>query len=184
LDAFRAVAREEFVPFGLRDAAYADDDLPLAGGRWLIEPLVLARLVQEAGIQRDDRVLVAGCPSGYSAAIVGRLSDHLVTLDPEPPRTAPAPGAAIVTGPIAEGVPAEAPFDVILLVGAVPHVPAAVLDQLAEGGRLVTVLRPERGGPGQALIIERIGGAMSRRVICDAATPLLPGVAPAPAFSF
>lgn len=191
LGAFRHVAREDFVSGGLRDAAYADENLPIGGGRCLIAPMILGRLVQEAAITQGDRVLVAGCASGYAAAIAARLADRVVALDPDPGfadragrALGHAPNVTLVTGPIAAGAPASGPFDVILLAGAVPRFPQALIDQLAEGGRLLGVLRPEDGSPGHMAIVERIGGALSRRSIGDAAVPLLPGFAPAPAFSF
>jgi protein-L-isoaspartate(D-aspartate) O-methyltransferase len=191
LDAFRAVPREAFLPEPIRAAAYADEDLPLGGGRWLMEPVVLGRLVQEATIQPTDRALVVGSASGYETAIVAGLAERVVALDCAPGFAAHAAAGvgrdvsvSAVEGPLEAGVPAEAPFDAILLAGAVPRLPAALLDQLAEGGRLVGVVQTGPGRLGQALIVERIGGALSRRVLFDAAVHALPGFPAAPAFSF
>jgi protein-L-isoaspartate(D-aspartate) O-methyltransferase len=191
LDAFRAVPREDFVPAALRAAAYADEDLPVGRGRYLVEPRVIARLIQEAGINPDDRILVVGSPGGYTAAVGARLGRSVVALESDPDFAARSRKAlaglanvTVVEGSLPAGAPGEGPFDVILVDGALPDLPAALLGQLAEGGRLLAVIEREGGGFGEAVIVERIAGTESRRSLFDAAVPALPGFAAAPAFAF
>lgn len=192
IEALLAVPRERFVPPALRGSAYVDEDLPLGGGRYLMEPMVLARLLQAADFDHHEKVLVVGAGSGYSAAVIARLAGAVVALEPEA-RLAdiaraelPGLGAGSVTvlsGALAAGVPAQAPFDAIVVDGAVSEVPAPLVEQLAEGGRLMVVVK--RGfGLGQALRVDRVGGRSSVRVLFDAASPLLPGFEPAEGFVF
>jgi protein-L-isoaspartate(D-aspartate) O-methyltransferase len=191
LKAFHAIAREDFVPAPLKSAAYLDEDLPLGNRRFLMEPMILARLVQEAEIRPADKVLEVGCGTGYGAALLSRLGGEIVALEADPVLAAAAraalagfPKVTVVEQALPGGCPAEAPYDVILLGGAVPSIPPALLDQLAPGGRLVAVIRPAGEAPGEAVIMERVGGGFSRRSFCDAGSKPLPGFAPAPEFSF
>ncbi|HEY4135238.1 MAG TPA: protein-L-isoaspartate O-methyltransferase [Alphaproteobacteria bacterium] len=191
LQALLDVPRERFVPEATRDVAYVDDDVPVGGNRWLMEPMLFARLVQSAEIEAADVVLDVGCVTGYGPAVLSRLSGTVVALEQDA-ALARAAGAnvealgidnvALVEGTLTAGCPAQAPFNVILLEGAVHDVPAAITDQLAEGGRLVGVV--DKGGAGQAVLIMRRNGVLSRRVLFDAATPRLPGFTPQPSFVF
>lgn len=185
------VPRERFVPDQARDVAYVDDDVPLGAGRWLMEPMLFARLVQSAEIKPSDVLLSVGGVTGYGPAILSKLAGTVVALEQDA-GLAKAMSAnidalgldnvAVIEGSLAAGCPKQAPFDVILFEGAVHDVPAAIADQLAEGGRLLAVL--DKGGAGQAVLMMRRHGALSRRVLFDAATPLLPGFAPQPTFVF
>jgi protein-L-isoaspartate(D-aspartate) O-methyltransferase len=168
LDAFRAVAREEFLPDWLKAKAYADEDIKVPGGT-LIQPMVLGRLINEASIAPTDHVLVVGCPRGYAAAVISLLSPNVATLH----------GTGMGSATLPPG-----PFDVILLAGAVPQIPDHLFGRLADGGRLVGVIRAAGSRIGEAVIIERIGDAQSRRVLFDAASPYLPGFDPAFTFAF
>lgn len=193
LSAFLDVPRELFVPEALKGAAYIDEDLPLGRNRFLMEPMVLARLVQAATIRSTDQVLVVASGTGYDAAIVGRLARSVVALEADAPSAAIARAAfaacgagnvtSVATDPT-KGHPAQAPYDVILLSGAVAHVSDELLGQLTEGGRLVGVVKVDGGAVGQAVLIERVPGSFSRRVLFDAAIAELPGFEPAPAFVF
>lgn len=189
--AFLAVPREQFVPQSLKGAAYADEDLPLGRQRWLMEPMVLARLVEEAGIAPSDAVLEVGAGTGYGAAILAELARTVVAVEPDSALASEAranlagrPNIAVVERPIAAGCPENGPYDVILLAGAVPEIPEALLGQLAEGGRLVGVVRAREHAPGEAVILRKIAGAWARRVLFEAGTRPLPGLAAAPAFNF
>ncbi|HEV2678104.1 MAG TPA: protein-L-isoaspartate O-methyltransferase [Aliidongia sp.] len=193
LSAFIDVPRELFVPEALRGAAYIDEDLPVARNRFLMEPMVLARLVQAATVQPSDRVLVVASGTGYDAAILGRLALIVFAVEPDAAladvgRAAfVACGAGNVTTVVADpthGHKAQAPYDAILLGGAVADVPEALLQQLTDGGRLVGVVKAGDGRVGQAVLIERVPGGFSRRVLFDAAIAELPGFEPAPAFVF
>jgi len=193
LDAFGRIRRELFAPERLRAVAYVDEDLPLGRGRYLMEPMVAARLIQTAAPERGDTVLVVGAGTGYEAAVLSLLARSVVALedDAELARLARAAlveeniaGVNVVEDPLPEGCRLRAPYDVVLFSGAVAEVPGAIIAQLAEDGRLVAVVNTAGGGVGRATRVTRTGGVIARRVIFDAATPLLAGFAPKPAFVF
>ncbi len=196
LDAFLTVPRELFVPAGLRGIAYVDDDIALGNGRSLIEPMVLARLLQLGAIGPQDKVLEVGCATGYATALLSRLSSSVTALESDPRLAAIArallgqqgSSAQVVEGKLAEGWRAGAPYDVILLNGAVAEIPPAVAEQLAEGGRLVGVVNSDGGpagrGMGEAVLMTRAEGSLSRRAVFDAAVHALPGCGRAPSFVF
>lgn len=193
LNAFLEVPRELFVPEALRGAAYIDEDLPVARARFLMEPMVLARLVQTAVVRPTDLVLNIAGGTGYDAAILGRLGRSVVVVEADAALADAARAAlaacragnvTVVTADPAKGHQAQAPFDVILFSGAVAQVPDALAQQLTEGGRLVCVEKAGDGAVGQAVLVERVPGGFSRRVLFDAAIAELPGFEPAPAFLF
>ena len=192
LGAFAAIRREVFVPEHLRVVAYIDEDLPLGGGRYLMEPMVAARLLQAATIERTDAVLIVGAGWGCEAALAALLARSVVALeeDPELARRARAAlvdhaiaSVSVVEGPLSQGYRPRAPFDVILLSGAVAEVPPVITSQLAEGGRLLAVIRTA-SEVGRATLFTRTGGVVAGRVLFDAATAPLPGFSPKPAFVF
>lgn len=192
LDAFLAIPRERFVPASLRGNAYIDDDIPLGGERWLMEPMVLARLLQLAAVERDDTVLDIGGATGYGSAVLARLARSVVAVeaDAELVRQAGArlrelgfANAAVIEGPLTEGYAGRAPYDAIVIEGAVAQIPEAVTRQLAEGGRLVAVVK-KPGGIGRAVLMTRSGGVLSQRPAFDAAVRPLPGFQPRPSFVF
>jgi protein-L-isoaspartate(D-aspartate) O-methyltransferase len=192
IDALLAVPRERFVPEKLRGVAYVDEDLPLGGARYLLEPMVLARLLQTAQIKPSHRVLDVGAATGYATAILARLAASVVGLEQEPRLAEEARrnlhelmvnNASIVAGDLAAGNPKSAPYDLILVNGAIAGVPPALKAQLAEGGRLATVIKAG-AGMGQATLFTRVGDTLSGRVIFDAGTPLLPGFVPQESFVF
>jgi len=192
VQAFLTVPRERFVPDALRDSAYVDEDIPLGGGRFLIEPLVLARLILLAEIRAADRVLFVGAGTGYGAAILAALGATVVALESESSLAAAArrilrePNMAavkVVEGPLARGYDADAPYDAMIFGGAIADVPATLIGQLSEGGRSAAVLRPD-AGVGQATAMTRIGSVLSRRSYFDAATPMLPGLQATTGFVF
>jgi protein-L-isoaspartate(D-aspartate) O-methyltransferase len=192
LDAFETVPRERFVPEPLRGIAYIDQDVALGDGRFVMEPRVLARLLQAAEPGPDDMALDLGCGSGYATAILSRLAATVVALEDDAALAAAAnrtlaeleiDNAVVVEGRLAEGYPKQAPYNVILLGGAVAEIPAAITDQLAEGGRLVTVVS---AGPGlgRATLMRRDAGVVASRVLYDAVLPMLPGFEAEPGFVF
>lgn len=192
LDAFLRVPRERFVPVTFHDSAYADHDLPLGNGRELLAPMILARLLEAAHVRENDRVLDIGCATGYGTALLARLAKSVVGVeeDAELARQARARlaelgvlHASIVENPLADGDRSGAPYDVVLIEGAVAAVPDSVANQLAEGGRLVTVVK-SGSRMGCATLMTRVHGVLSRRPMFDAAATMLPGFAPAPSFVF
>jgi protein-L-isoaspartate(D-aspartate) O-methyltransferase len=133
LDAMAEIPRERFLPKALRGVAYADEDLPLPDGSWLIEPRVLARLIQAAGVRPTDVVLVIGCSTGYAGVVLSRLAATVILVEPK--ATAQAVerlldelgvdnAAVVVSDDPAAGDPSQAPFDIIFVVGSVASVPA------------------------------------------------------------
>ena len=142
-EAMGDVPREQFVPEQLKAVAYVDEDLEIASGRYLMEPRVFARLLQAADIDASDMVLDVGSGSGYSAAVIARLSGTVVALESDQKLRDWASGnlerlsvdnVAVVAGNLTQGYATEAPYDVIVINGAVAEVPATLVDQLAEGG--------------------------------------------------
>ena len=193
LAAMRSLPRERFVPADRAALAYSDEDVALGGGRFLMEPMVTARLVQMAAVQDGERALVVGAGTGYGAALLALCGATVTALESDPALLAIARvvvpsltgGVAIVEGNLADGWKATAPYDVILIEGAVPELPQAVIAQIrADGGRLVTVLRP---GPrtGQAVLCSSAGGGrLDRHAVFDCAVPVLPMLRRQPGFVF
>lgn len=192
LGAFAGIRRELFVPEHLRVVAYIDEDLPLGGGRYLMEPMVVARLLQAAMIERTDTVLIIGAGTGYEAALAAMLARSVVALEEHPELARRARAAlvdhsiasvSVVEGPLPQGYRPRAPYDVVLLCGAIVELPSEIDSQLAEGGRLLAIVK-SASGIGRATLRTRTGGVVAQRVLFDAATPLLPSFLPKPAFVF
>ena len=183
LSAMGSVPREVFAGPQFEGIAYVDEDISLGDGRYLMEPMVLARLLQAANIGTDDVILDIGCGSGYTAAVCARICATVVAVESDP-RLArettrimgelEADNVVVVDGPLKDGYEAKAPYDVIVFSGAVPNIPKGVLAQLSEGGRLVAVLEGEEGW-GHAVLARNIRGTVSREIIFDASIPELPG---------
>jgi protein-L-isoaspartate(D-aspartate) O-methyltransferase len=200
LAAMGALPRERFVPDRFRALAYIDEGIEVfpaidaAPARYLLAPMVLARLIQLAAVEPGDTVLDVGCATGYSTAVLARLGRQVIGLEPEPELAQAAranlrdlglAGADIVEGSLAEGCPKKGPYDVIVLNGGVPGPPEALLAQLKEGGRLAAIL--SRGGPGtqgRAYSFVKAGGEASGVPHFDAGARPLPGFSPEPSFSF
>ncbi|MDP9196868.1 MAG: protein-L-isoaspartate O-methyltransferase [Pseudomonadota bacterium] len=190
--AMEQIPREMFVPAALKGLAYMDDDLPLGSDRWLMEPMVLARMIEAAGITPACRVLDVGGATGYSTAILSRLARHVTLLEADAALARQAetalkqlscPNTAVMQGDMTQGSPDGAPYDVILVNGAVEQVPQALSVQLADGGRLVTVVL-SGGQTGRACLFRRTGTTISDIVLFDAGTPLLPGFEKPAEFEF
>lgn len=164
LNAFRTVPREKFVPENLRGRVYADEDLPLGDGMFLMEPSILARMIEAADIQSDDVVLNIGDPTGYSSAVLSELARLVMTHD---------------------NVAGQASCSLIIMSGAVHEIPQNLLSCLTENGRLLAVLKPAGARAGTVVIVQRLGeGQHAMRKLFDAATPYIPGYEPKPAFVF
>jgi len=193
LAALSELPRERFLPEALRSVAYADDDVPLGNGRFMMEPMVLARLIQILQPRAEDKALVAAAGLGYGAAILGRLTKSVVAVEADAGLAAAArktlhelgvTGVEQVAGPSEQGAAASAPYDIVLIEGAVPEVPGAIADQLADGGRLATVIADPSGALGVAHLFVKQGRVVSGRPLFDAGTPLLPGFARPARFTF
>jgi protein-L-isoaspartate(D-aspartate) O-methyltransferase len=192
LDAFLDVPRERFVPPGREGLAYLDLDLPLMSGepgRCLMQPMVLAKLIQALDVGAGDRVLVVAAGTGYSAAILSRLAGSVVALESDTVLAAIAaqasgadPSIRIATGPLEAGHQAAAPYDAILIEGAIEVLPDTLVRQLADGGRLATIMG--FGRPGRATLYVKSGDDIAGRVVFDIVGPPLRAFAKPPAFAF
>jgi len=191
LDALATTPRELFVAEGMRGVAYADDDVPVGLGRFMMEPMFLGRLLQLASIGPGDAALVVGAATGFTPAVVARLAGRTIAVESDAQlakrarETLAALGignVAIVEGNLADGAPRQAPYDVIAFDGSVDDIPATIVDQLAEGGRLVAVVRQDRIG--RAVLLTRDRGVVARLTAFDASVPPLPGFERAAVFSF
>jgi protein-L-isoaspartate(D-aspartate) O-methyltransferase len=188
LAAIGAVPRERFVPPERVAIAYADVSVPLGNSRELNSPLSFARMLTEVSPQEGERALLIGAASGYSAAVLERLVGSVVAVeeDPELVRTArellAGTGVKLVEGAPTEGDPEGAPYDLIVIDGAVEFVPDALIDQLVDGGRVATAILDR--GVTRIAIGRKAGEAFGIAPMTDSASIILPGFAKPRAFSF
>lgn len=182
LQAFLSVPREEFVPQKLKALAYIDADLEIGAGRYLMEASPLAKLLQLAQITKDDLVLEIGCGTGYVSALLSQLAGSVVSVEADEALAGQAmeklsslgyDNVAVVAGAMERGCPAEAPFDIIFVNGAIEDVPEALVEQLRDGGRLVAVVG--YGNAAQAKRLIREQGAVSASDHFNASVKPLPG---------
>jgi protein-L-isoaspartate(D-aspartate) O-methyltransferase len=192
LNAMRRIPRERFLPPGLAARAYLDEDVMLPGGRALMEPMVIARLVQACEVEPGDSALVVAAGAGYGAALLAACGAAVTALEEDeallalakPALADWATGVTLVTGKLQDGWPAGAPYDIILIDGAVAALPAALGRQLRpHSGRILGVLRPGPG-PAHALRAEATPAGLRPQPLFDCTVPLIPCMAPAPAFVF
>lgn len=182
------VPRERFVPEERCALAYADAQVPLAPGRALNPPMALGRMLAEARLRGSERALVVGAGTGYSAAVLAELVASVVALEEDDTLAADGRQAlkgsqvTLAKGPLAKGWPKSAPYDFILIDGAVEQVPQALIDQLADGGQMALAVVDR--GVSRLAIGRSVGGAFGLTVFADAATAFLPGFAEPRGFSF
>jgi protein-L-isoaspartate(D-aspartate) O-methyltransferase len=184
LAAMGSVARERFVPDDVKPLAYVDRALALGGGRFLPAPAVLGELLTQMMPEAGQRALVVGAGSGYAAAVLTEIGLDVVALEsaPELVAAARALGIRAVEGPLAAGHGKSAPYDQILIDGAVEAIPEAIVAQLADGGRLGTALIDR--GVSRLIVGRKAGGGFGYLSIGDAGVPALPGFARPRAFAF
>jgi protein-L-isoaspartate(D-aspartate) O-methyltransferase len=192
LAAMRRLPRERFLPAALRAFAYLDEDVMLPGGRALMEPMVMARLLQAALVAPGEQALVVAAGTGYAAALLAACGAAVTALEDDeallaiarPALAEFAPGVTLAVGPPAAGWPSGAPYDVILVDGAVGAFPPALAQQLRpRTGRIVGVLQ-ERPGLALAVLAEATPGGLRPQPLFDCAIPLIPALAPTPGFVF
>ena len=194
IEAMLELPREQFVPRHRIELSYLDEDLPLtepkngAPARYLTEPMTLAKLVQALELEAEDRALVVGCATGYSAALLGKIVQEVVALEEDAELAASAKrtlgkgNVGVVTGPLNAGWPKGAPYNAILIDGSVEFVPDSITAQLKDGGRLVAVVG--KGRAAKALCYVKSGDNVSARPLFDAAIPPRPGFSRPPQFVF
>jgi protein-L-isoaspartate(D-aspartate) O-methyltransferase len=191
LAALQDVPREAFVPASMTGLAYLDLDVAASesGARRLLKPMVLAKLLQAAEISDTDKVLDVGSATGYSAAVLSNLAGEVVALEEDAALAGRAADSlrglqhvTVVTGELKNGWSASAPYDVIVVNGAVEGAPQPLLAQLKDGGRLVCILGS--GPSGKATIYRRSGAETGNRALFDAHAPLLAGFAKPTTFAF
>lgn len=188
-ESMRVLPREAFAPLGAQ--AYADEDLSLGNGRFMLQPMIVARLAQMALERNPRHALIIGAGSGYLAAILSLSGVDVVAVEEETRLTngalkTYAPHVQAVSGPLADGWRPGGTYDVIIIEGAVLDIPQALAAQLAPGGRIVTILADDgtSHAVGRAVVAEPSGNNYSCLAVFDCAPRLLPQFMPAPAFSF
>jgi protein-L-isoaspartate(D-aspartate) O-methyltransferase len=187
--AMRELPREAFLPPGVM--AYTDADIPLGNGRFMAAPMLIGRLVQLVMANNPAHVLVVGAANGYGAALLSLCGAHVVALEedaglPSPALARFAPDVERVAGRLSAGWPAAGPYDAIFIDGAVAEIPNIFAEQLAPGGRLVTVLAdgPKPPGLGRAVIAEPVAGGFAMVKMFDCTARVIPAFQPAPVFEF
>jgi protein-L-isoaspartate(D-aspartate) O-methyltransferase len=182
------VPREAFVPPGREEAAYVGENLWLGPGRVLLEPRSFAKMLDALDLQPGERVLHVGAGLGYGAAVMARMGARVVALEEDGARAAAAAAAlaregaevAVRHGPLTGGAPDLAPFDAIVIEGAVEEVPGALLAQVAPGGRIAAIFAD--GQLGTARLGREAAGQVHWRYLFNAGAPVLPGFQRIPAF--
>ena len=180
--AMEAVPRERFVPEAMAGVAYLDEDIEIAPGRYLMEPMVFARMLQSASCDGGEIALDVGCVTGYSAAVLASLVGTVVAVEADEELAAKATenltaleadNAVVMVGEHTAGYAEQGPYDIIMIEGQVPQVPSALSDQLAEGGRLIAVIGT--GNVGRLVRVTRSGDNLLQEELFDAMLPPLTG---------
>jgi protein-L-isoaspartate(D-aspartate) O-methyltransferase len=184
IEAMLAIPREAYVPAAQREAAYMGENLPIGPGRVMLEPRTLAKMLDALDIQPTDVVLDVGCGLGYSTAVIARFADAVVAVEEDEALAAAAQGvlaaqgvdnAAVIQGALAGGAAKHGPYDAITVQGGVEMVPAGLIDQLKDGGRIACVFM--EGALGVVRVGHKRDGKVSWRFAFNAGAPILPGFA-------
>lgn len=191
IDAMLSVPREAFVPRNLREAAYVGENIDLGGGRVMLEPRTLAKMLDALEIRGDELVLDIGPALGYSAAVMARMAEAVVAVEENTDMVAEATGLLVENGadnvilhegPLTGGAAEHGPYDVITVQGAVEHLPEALTDQLKDGGRIGCLFM--EGALGVVRIGYKIDGRINWRFSFNAGAPVMPGFERHAAFTF
>lgn len=182
IDAMLSVPREEFVPIARREAAYIGENIDLDGGRVILDPRTLAKMLDALDIAPDELVLDIGVSYGYSSAVLARLAQAVVAVEADADLLREAQDAlsaggadnvVVHEGPLTEGASEHGPYDVILLQGGIMHLPEAIEDQLKDGGRIAALFMD--GPLGEVRLGYKIDGRLSWRLAFNAGATVLPG---------
>tara|TARA_R110000737_G_scaffold272074_1_gene279147 strand:+ start:217 stop:870 length:654 start_codon:yes stop_codon:yes gene_type:complete len=182
IEAMLAVPREMFVPQDRKEAAYLGENVSIGANRVLLEPRTLAKMLDALDIQPDELVLDLGAGQGYAAAVMSRIAEAVIAVEEDADIAADsqqllselgADNVVLHEAKLSEGAPEHGPYDVILLEGAVEHLPEAITDQLKEGGRIVVPFA--EGHLGVVRVGYKIDGKISWRFAFNAGAPVLPG---------
>lgn len=182
IDAMLAVPRENFVPDALREAAYVGENLDIGGGRVMLEPRTLGKMLDALNIQPNHVAMDIGCGLGYSTAILARMCEFVVAVEDDEARAEEAQSllsglgidnAAVMAGPLSAGSEKSGPYDIIMVEGSVQTVPETILAQLREGGRIACVFA--EGNLGVVRIGHKIDGKINWRFTFNASAPVLAG---------
>ncbi|MDY0028401.1 MAG: protein-L-isoaspartate O-methyltransferase [Pseudobdellovibrionaceae bacterium] len=187
-DAFFSVPREDYAPEQLRGVCYLDDDLLIGQGRFMLEPLPFALMVQNAGLTKKSNVLDIGTGTGYSAAILSVLSGKVTAVDSSEKllhsaktswEKAAFKNITPVLGRHCDGYKASAPYDAIFINGAVGSVPHSLMSQLSKAGRLYCIMRKEEEYCGKVTVFKLSEtGQLISESLGDAFAPYLEGFVP------
>lgn len=190
IDAMLSVQREAFVPASLREAAYVGENIQLNDDRVILEPRTFAKILDGLMIEPTHVALDLGCGMGYSTAVLAAMCDFVVAVEDDAALATSAQeilteqgidNAAVMTGPLAEGSAKSGPYDIIIAQGAVNDVPAGLLDQLREGGRIACIFA--EGALGVVRIGHKIDGRVNWRFAFNAGAPVLNGFEKQAAFA-
>ena len=193
LSAFASIPREIFVHKSMQDIAYLDEDLPLSNGRYLMEPMVLARLIQSLQLSASDNVMIIGVGTGYSVAIISQIVTSVIGIESRATLIQKAENnltelditnAVLFKERLQDGFSKEAPYNAILIDGGISYIPESILDQLSNNGKLVSIYRPNSETAGEASIWMRSGTKFSRKCLFNAQVPTLEEFRAKPEFIF
>lgn len=182
IEAMLNIAREAYLPDALRDVAYVGENVTLDGGRVVLEPRTMGKMLDALDIQPGDMVLDLGCGLGYSSALLAHLAEAVIAVEDVPDLASEAQdilgaqgidNVAVIEGPLNEGSVKHGPYDAIVIEGGVEEVPQALLDQLKDGGRIAAIFMT--GALGECRIGHKLDGRVFWRMAFNAAAPVLPG---------
>ncbi|WP_293448785.1 protein-L-isoaspartate O-methyltransferase [Planktotalea sp.] len=190
IDAMLSVHRENFVPSDRREAAYMDGNITLGRGRVVLEPRTMAKMLDALDLQNDELVLDIGSGYGYSVAVMAHIAQAVVAVEADEAMAGDAQSTLndagvdnviLHNGALTDGVAEHGPYDVIAIQGGVEDIPAAIVEQLKEGGRMAALFM--NGALGEMRIGRKIDGHMNWRLSFNASAPVLPGFSAAREFA-
>lgn len=193
ITAFSTVPRELFVNKSMQNIAYIDEDIHLSGGRFIIEAMVMARMIQALMLENSHSVMIIGAGTGYSAALLSSFVTSVIAIETRTQMVEKAQqsmaaldigNVAVIKGRLQDGYASESPYDAILIEGAVEQIPDAIVKQLTPSGRLLAVWRPDQSDVGEACLWQNANGAVSRTALFTAQVPVLDEFRAKPKFVF